>query len=173
MIVIRNEPWQVYERCSACFPEQSERAITFPRGPKICDVMFVGQAPSFDPKLRKRRPVLHCSKGSGAAKLFCDMLSELDYDSDSFYFTNLVKCSDLSLRKEGSRANCYQFFCQELKNVNPKRIVALGRKVESFLKKHEITVPVCFSYHPAYLLRNAISREDYSQQLRNAISGSY
>lgn len=169
---MRNEPWHVYEDCSTCFSEQNERAITFPRGPKTCDIMFVGQAPSFDQKLSKTRPVLDCSQGSKAARLFCDVLKELDYDPESFYFTNLIKCSDLSLRKEGSRANCYQFFSQELKDVNPKRIVALGRKVESFLKKQEIQVPICFAYHPAYLLRNAISREDYSQQLRNAIKGS-
>lgn len=167
--MMRSEPWHVYEGCSARFPEQNERAITFPRGPKTCDIMFVGQAPSFDQKLSRRRPVLHCSEGSRAARLFCDVLRELNYDSNNFYFTNLIKCSDLNLRKEGSRANCYQFFCQELKDVNPKRIVALGRKVESFLKKQEITVPIYFSYHPAYLLRNGIPRGEYCQQLRKAI----
>jgi uracil-DNA glycosylase family 4 len=169
---MQNDAWRVYEACpifSGCFPRQEERTITFPKGPKPCRVMFVGQAPSFDKHLSKRRPALDCTEGSRAARLLCDMLRELNYDPSHFYFTNLVKCSSLNPRKEGSRTNCYEFFQKEIKEAKPKRIVALGRKVESFLKKKEIDIPVYFSYHPAYLLRNAITREKYSQQLKSAI----
>jgi uracil-DNA glycosylase family 4 len=166
---MQKKPWQDYEVCRKCFSPQDERAITYPRRSlEARDIMFVGQAPSFAKNLSKRRPVLDCSEGSNAAKLLCEILRQLSYDPSGFYFTNLAKCSSLTQHKEGYPDRCFQFLQQEINEVKPKRIIALGRKVESFLKKKELP-QLRFSYHPAYLLRHCITRQEYSQQLQSAI----
>lgn len=81
--------------------------------------------------------------------------------------TNLVKCSTRNERvKLDSKTmnTCFKkFFLKELELFKPRVILALGREVENFLRKHskEINIPVIYIRHPSYYYR----REDEKKEL--------
>jgi uracil-DNA glycosylase family 4 len=157
---------RIYEQCQKCFSPNEHRAITYPCGPSHCDVMIIGQAPSFDASLPTPRDTLKCSK---TAKLLRKLLGEIDQDIDHFYFTNLVKCSGLLQRKEGSQANCFEKLCKEIGEVEPKKVITLGTKVKKFLEKKQDFVDryrIRFIFHPA---QRKISRASYREWLRKEL----
>ena len=159
-------PWSTYEQCQECFSPNDRRAITCPCGPKPCDVMIIGQAPSFDLKLPPRRDTL---KHSRTARLLRKRLEEIGQNLDDFYFTNLIKCSSLTENKEGNQANCYEKLRKEIEEVMPKRIIVLGTKAKKVLKNKQDLVEkyrIQFIYHPA---QRKLSHRSYCKQLEEAL----
>jgi uracil-DNA glycosylase len=146
--------------------------------------MFIGMAPSWSEfansqKLDLCRPAWDFEKGSDAAKLLGKILTGPEFASARrAYFTNVVKCTNRANKKkgEGIQDNCYESFLkEEIERVHPTTIIALGRTVHRFLKKREHNLkPV---YHPSFLVRggyskrthNCITKQDYAQQLKEAL----
>ena len=105
----------------------------------------------------------------GSGKLLIRTLNELGYTKDyewnenpqykNIYVTNLVK--GFILGPDGNnRAPTYdeiqywmEPFMEEIQDVNPKVVVAIGHVVEKALT-HKIYKPLLFVKHPSYYLRN-------------------
>lgn len=163
------------ETCTRCFFPYG-RAITYPDPIKHCRIMVVGQSPSSDRELDEKRPTLRDSDG---AILFNRILKELKLNVDDFYHTNLIKCTSREVEgKEGSADNCFPFFLeQEIEQVNPEIIIALGTKVYGYLKSKDINKKFDLRevYHPAFILRggylkggHTVTEKEYAEQLRLA-----
>ena len=110
----------------------------------------------------------------------------LDLPKDMVYsqmaHTNIFKCStkhEQQKLKEGDILFCYsKFFLRELALFKPKAILALGREVESFLKKRqeEISDKLCYDFsnriiyikHPSYYY-NKKSEEEELKKIKQKI----
>lgn len=109
---------------------------------------------------------------------------EKDFPNKTFYKTNLVKCAPISDQNKiryptnQESEKCFQHLEREIKAVNPKTIILLGRHVTTFLskkfklelKKYNSTryknmtiIPVD---HPSYIM---IYKRKQSEQYKNKI----
>jgi uracil-DNA glycosylase len=70
--------------------------------------------------------------------------------------TNLVKCSTIDEQQKLNNSlidPCYNmYFLDEIKYLQPKIILALGREVEKYLlnKNDQIKIPIIYIKHPSY-----------------------
>ena len=136
-------------------------------------VIFIGEAPGAEEdKLGK--PFVGRS-----GRLLTEMLNDSGIGRELVYITNVVKC-----RPENNRTPtkeeidiCSFFLRYEIQNIKPEMIITLGSTATSyFLKNFRISdivgkitkikiglvnyrlYPL---YHPSYVLRNGIPKEDY------------
>lgn len=136
-------------------------------------VIFIGEAPGAEEdKLGK--PFVGRS-----GKLLTEMLDKSGIKRELVYITNVVKCRPEKNRTPTKQEIklCSYFLNYEIQNIKPEVIVTLGSTSTSyFLNKFKISeiagnivktkigvvkyrlYPL---YHPAYVLRNGISREEY------------
>lgn len=136
-------------------------------------VIFIGEAPGAEEdKLGK--PFVGRS-----GKLLTKMLNDSGIRRELVYITNVVKCRPEKNRTptEDEIKLCSRFLKYEIQNIKPEVIVTLGSTSTSyFLNKFKISeiagtivktkigvtkyrlYPL---YHPSYVLRNGISREEY------------
>lgn len=140
-------------------------------------VMFIGESPSFDPSLPRRRPTLLLSK---SGELMNWILSELGLVRDDCYFTNAIKCANIATNEVGNVTLCLSILKQELELVKPKFIVTLGhiarKAVGSLgywsvdkLLTHDQQADRWKFYplpHPAIILRDPSKRDFYQSRLR-------
>ena len=136
-------------------------------------VIFIGEAPGAEEdKLGK--PFVGRS-----GKLLTKMLNDSGIRRELVYITNVVKC-----RPENNRTPtkdeiklCSRFLKYEIQNIKPEIIVTLGSTSTSYFLKNFNISSIAGSivktkvglvnyrlyplHHPAYVLRNGISREEY------------
>ena len=96
------------------------------RGNPNAKIMFVGLQPTLN-EVEAGKPFY-----GESSQFFNEVLQEeLGFTSDDFYLTNLVKCYDRNGKtKRYEIENCSsKFLIDEVKLVNPKVVVALGKHV--------------------------------------------
>ena len=148
-------------RCKLCDTRQN---IVFGSGNPDADLVFVGEGPGADED-DQGLPFV-----GRAGKKLTEIIEKgmlLDREKDT-YICNIVKC-----RPPGNRdpeadeiAACKPFLIQQLKAINPKVIVALGKPAASTLLGRSVPITkergtwhefegmkLMLTYHPAYLLR--------------------
>lgn len=151
----------ICENCTLC---HSRVHTVFGYGSASAKWLFVGEAPG-EHEDRLGKPFVGM-----AGKLLDNMLFALGMNRDhDVYITNVVKC-----RPPGNRdpsldevSSCHLYLDKQIKLINPKIIVALGRFAAQNLIGSQETIsrlrlrehfyshiPVIVTYHPAYLLRN-------------------
>ena len=150
--------------CRACGLAESRKNVVFGMGDPRAEVLFVGEAPGAS---EDEQGLPFVGK---AGHLLDDMLSMIGLHRDRVYITNSIKCrppqnrDPLNTEKEA----CAGYLQQQLKLMQPKIIVCLGRisAIEMIKPDFKITqehgqffekngVLMTALYHPAALLRDA------------------
>ena len=155
--------------CRACGLCESRTNVVFGVGDPNAEVLFVGEAPG------EREDALGEPFVGRAGQLLDDMLAMIGLSRDRIYITNSIKCrppqnrDPLNTEKEA----CAGYLQQQLKLMQPKIIVCLGRisAIEMIKPDFKITqehgqffekngVLMTALYHPAALLRDADKKPD-------------
>ena len=150
--------------CTACALSETRRQTVFARGNPKAALCFVGEAPGADED-EQGAPFV-----GRAGQLLDKMISAMGLSPEGdVYVCNVIKC-----RPPGNRtpepdelAACMPFLREQLENVAPKVIVALGNTATAALlgttvgitrlrgewKLYKGKTLVMPTYHPSYLLR--------------------
>jgi uracil-DNA glycosylase len=161
--------------CQRCPLARTRNRIVFGVGNPEANVMFVGEAPGADED-RQGEPFV-----GRAGQLLNQWLSQLGLRREDVYIANVLKC-----RPPGNRdprpeevERCSPFLQAQIRAIEPKVIVALGRHAGGLLSgreeltlysmrqgrlhydagasradpKSRVLIPLVVTYHPAYVLR--------------------
>lgn len=160
MRLIENEEDEQYK----CCPLHETRTNTvWIRGTstKDVDVLFVGEAPGRDEDL-KGKPFV-----GRAGKILDKWIEESGITN--YAVINIIKCRPPNNRKplQSEIRACLPYFIKQVKELNPRLIVALGATASSILtNRTDITAnvgkifetrygKVFILFHPSYILRGA------------------
>lgn len=179
-------------KCSQCVLRGTCRTVVPGEGSAEAEVMFIGEGPG-QKEDKLGRPFV------GAAGKFLDeMLGIINFKREEVYIANVVKCRPPQNRDPFPEevAVCWPWLMEQIKIINPKLIVTLGRhSLERFLPEkkisqihgkalrktiEEIETRVFYAlYHPASALYNGGMRdiliEDFKKipQVLKAVKESY
>lgn len=148
--------------CRACVLHETRTQTVFGVGDPQADWLFIGEAPGADEDLQGEPFV------GRAGQLLNAMLKALGLAREQVFIANVLKC-----RPPGNRdprpeevIACESFLQQQIRLIQPKVIVALGRHAAHNLLKTDQALaslrgrvhsyentPLVITYHPAYLLR--------------------
>ena len=168
-----NDTWEVLrsdcESCQACELCKTRTNLVFGTGNEDADVLFVGEAPG-DNEDKTGIPFV-----GRAGKLLDQYLFAVDIPREKVYIANILKCRPPQNRDPlpAEEDACIEFLRRQVKLINPKIIVCLGRisaarlirpdyKITkehgTFVKKGSFLMTAI--YHPAFLLRNPTKKEE-------------
>jgi len=100
---------------------------------------------------------------------------------EDVYILNIIKCRPPDNRNPTNQesANCREYLNRQLEAIRPKYICCLGSVAAKNLLETEVSIgrlrgkfhdyrgiPVLCTYHPAYVLRNPISKKDVWEDLQ-------
>tara|TARA_Y100001968_G_C19452574_1_gene769782 strand:- start:4863 stop:5474 length:612 start_codon:yes stop_codon:yes gene_type:complete len=150
-------------KCTLCKLHTSRTQTVFARGNPQASLMIIGEAPGFN---EDKQGLPFVGK---AGQLLNSILTSMNFDEQDIYITNLIKCRPPENRNPhiGEINSCAPYLDEQIKQVAPKLLLALGRFSAHFLTNqtqplaklrsimhHYHSIPCLVSYHPAYLLRN-------------------
>ena len=165
--------------CTACKLRAGCTQTVFGVGDEKADWLFVGEGPGADEDAQGEPFV------GQAGKLLDNMLNAIKLKRGSnVYIANIVKC-----RPPGNRtpepdeiATCLPYLQRQIKLIQPKLIVALGKTAAASLLGRDATlgslrgalhdyhgIPLLVTYHPAYLLRSPMEKAKAWQDLCLAV----
>lgn len=154
--------------CQRCPLARTRRNLVFGVGDPEADLMFVGEAPGGEED-RRGEPFV-----GPAGQVLDGWLEQLGLERRAVYIANVLKC-----RPPGNRDpqpleidRCSPFLHAQIRAIEPKVIVALGRFAGCLLlgrqqKMYEMrrdlhryvepksgrSIPLAVTYHPSYVLR--------------------
>jgi DNA polymerase len=150
--------------CTVCGLRAGCTQTVFGVGDEKANWLLVGEAPGGEED-RLGEPFV-----GQAGRLLDNMLAALGmHRGENVYIANVLKCRPPGNRnpEPGEVAACSPYLIRQIKLIQPKLIVAMGRFAAQTLLKTEATigslrgtlhryhgVPLVVTYHPAYLLRN-------------------
>lgn len=162
--------------CTLCDLHRSARVVCVKgSGPSPCDIMIIGEAPSFR---RSDQAVAPFSRQSG--KLLFQLLQEVGISSDQCYITNVVHCP---LRENQTPSTsevkaCMEYLLEEIDQVKPQYVLLLGATaLKGVLRKGKITqihgtfiekdgITYLPTFHPAAVLRDPSKMDLLRSDLR-------
>ena len=157
------------ESCIACELCKTRTNCVFGVGDQNADVLFVGEAPG-DNEDKTGTPFV-----GRAGKLLDQFLFAVDIPREKVYIANILKCRPPQNRDPlpAEEDACIDFLRRQVKLINPKVIVCLGRISAARLirpdykitKEHGMFIQkgnylMTAVYHPAFLLRNPTKKEE-------------
>ena len=161
--------------CKDCGLCQTRTNVVFGVGVQNADIMFVGEGPGEQEDLQGEPFV------GAAGKLLDDMLSIIDLSrEENVYIANIVKCRPPHNRDpEPEEQNaCYGYLQEQMRLVDPKIIVGLGRIAAQKLISEEFRITrqhgtwtqkagIWYTaiYHPSALLRDGSKRPETFEDL--------
>ena len=149
--------------CQNCALGQSRTNFVFGIGNPAADLVFVGEAPG------AREDELGEPFVGRSGKLLDQILQAIDLTRKDVFILNVIKCRPPANRDPlaGEVEQCEPYLKQQLKIIEPKLIVALGRVAAKTLlrlddalghmrtQQYEYAgIEARVTYHPAALLRN-------------------
>ena len=157
-------------RCVRCGLCETRHNVVFGVGNECADILFVGEGPGEQEDLRGEPFV------GPAGKLLDDMLSIIDLSrQENCYICNIVKCRPPQNRDPMPEEQdaCIGFLQEQLKLLQPKIVVCLGRIAAMRLMKPDFRitrehgqwirhdgVSYMAIYHPSALLRDVSKRPE-------------
>lgn len=157
------------ENCRRCALCQDRRNIVFGVGDPHARVVFVGEAPGREED-EKGEPFV-----GEAGRLLDRILFAMGLRREDVYICNVIKCRPPGNRDPGSDEieACEPYLKRQLAAIRPRLIVTLGRfaaqsllrdaspisRLRGHWREYE-GIPLMPTYHPAYLLRNPVSKRD-------------
>ncbi len=158
---------ELYDRichCLNCPLGESRTHFVFGVGNPQADIVLVGEAPGAEEDLRGEPFV------GRAGQLLNKILEAVNLKREEVYICNILKCRPPNNRDPlaSEVAECEPYLHHQLKLIQPKLMLALGRIAAQTLLRttesltslrarvHEYQgIPLMVTYHPAALLRNA------------------
>ena len=161
--------------CHRCALAKTRKNIVFGVGDPEADLMFVGEAPGADED-RRGEPFV-----GAAGRRLDQWIAKLGLRRDQVYIANVLKCRPPNNRdpKPEEIERCSPFLHAQIRAIEPKVIVALGRFAGCLLigrdqKMYEMRgathvyrepksgteVPVVVTYHPSYVIRREAEPQD-------------
>ena len=149
--------------CRKCTLEATRTRFVFGVGNPAADMVFVGEAPGFEED-RQGEPFV-----GKAGRLLDRILAAIQLSRRDVYICNILKCRPPDNRDPlaSEVEQCLPYLQEQLRIIQPKLIVALGRVaaktllgVEDSLKNMRpqiydyAGIEMRVTYHPAALLRN-------------------
>ena len=157
--------------CEVCKEHLSDEGkIVFGNGSPQADILFCGEAPNADEA--------HAGEASAgkSGQLLTKITCAMGLSSESVFTTNIMKWRPENDKAYGNRPPtpeemrfCLPFLKAQIKIIQPKVIVALGKTTVSSLLGQDPSlnmsavrgtwdefenIPVMMTFHPSYLLRN-------------------
>ena len=154
------------ENCELC---KTRKNVVFGVGNTDAKVMFIGEGPGEQEDL-KGEPFV-----GPAGKLLDDMMTIIDLDRTNSYIANIVKCRPPMNRDpmETEQEACVAYLYEQIRLVNPKIIVCLGRIAAMKLIREDFRITrehgtwtekngiwMTAMYHPSALLRDVTKRPE-------------
>ena len=173
------EQWQqLYNECKSCTACELHKTRTncvFGVGNETADLLFVGEAPG-ENEDKTGTPFV-----GRAGKLLDQYLYAVDIPRESVYIANILKCRPPKNRDPlpAEEDACMDFLRKQVKLINPKIIVCLGRisamrlirpdyKITKehgeWVKKGNFLITAV--YHPALLLRDPRKKEEMLEDMK-------
>lgn len=155
--------------CTGCELHKTRTNTVFGTGNREAVLMFVGEAPGESEDLQGVPFV------GRAGKLFDKYLEAVDIPRESVYIANILKCRPPKNRDPLPEEEdaCMDFLREQVRLINPKYIVCLGRIAAMRLIKPDFRITkehgvwykkgnfeICAVYHPSLLLRDPRKKED-------------
>jgi len=167
---------QEIESCQRCQLSKGRTRVVFGSGDSHADVMLIGEAPGAE---EDRQGLPFVGK---AGKLLDAMLFAIGLSRDRVFICNVVKCRPPNNRnpQPDEIEACASYLDAQIKHVNPRVILALGKVAAHRLLQSEAPVykmredsqllpgsniPIVVTYHPASLLRNPEQKAQSWQDL--------
>jgi len=168
-----NDSWnKLFEECSACTACELHKTRTncvFGTGSRTADILFVGEAPG-ENEDKTGTPFV-----GRAGQLLDKYLFAVDIPRESVYIANILKCRPPKNRDPlpAEEDACIEFLRRQVRLIQPKIIVCLGRISAMRLIKPDFKITkehgewfekgnflITAVYHPALLLRDPRKKED-------------
>jgi DNA polymerase len=162
--------------CTRCRLHETRKNTVFSRGNPAAKICFIGEAPGADEDAQGLPFV------GRAGQLLDRMIQAMGLDpAKDVYVCNIVKCRPPDNRRPepDETAACIPYLHEQIANVDPKVIVALGNtsiaallgtklgitKVRGSWKLYRGKIPVMPTYHPSYLLRPGPQQAEAKRQV--------
>lgn len=157
------------EQCRSCALGATRTNLVFGVGRQDSPVLFVGEGPGQQEDLQGEPFV------GAAGKLLDDMLSIIDLGRENCYIANVVKCRPPGNRdpREEEQAACIGFLYEQIRLLQPKLIICLGRIAAGALIQKDFRITrqhgqwlqrdgIWYTaiYHPSALLRDLSRRPE-------------
>lgn len=161
--------------CRRCGLAETRTQVVFGVGDPRAEVLFIGEAPGANED-KQGQPFV-----GRAGKLLDDMLAMIGLKREDIYITNSVKCRPPENRDPlpEEKARCAPWLSQQLREMQPKIIVCLGRISANELIHedfkisqehgqffHKDGVQMMALYHPAALLRSPGKKPETFEDLK-------
>jgi uracil-DNA glycosylase len=162
-------------RCKLC---DGRKNIVFGSGNPRAELVFVGEGPGADEDAQGVPFV------GAAGQLLTKMIEAMGYRRDDVYICNVVKCRPPNNRnpEPDEVAACEPFLRAQLRAVQPKVIVALGKfaaqtllrdttpitKMRGNWREYE-GIKLMPTFHPAYLLRQPAEKKKAWEDLQQVM----
>ncbi len=178
-MAVVNDSWEkLYEECSSCEACELSKTRTncvFGTGNKEADILFIGEAPG-DNEDKTGIPFV-----GRAGQLLDKYLYAVDIERDNVYIANILKCRPPKNRDPlpAEEDACIDFLRRQVKLINPKMIVCLGRISAMRLIRPDFKITkehgqwfqkngflITAVYHPALLLRDPRKKEDMLEDMK-------
>ena len=155
--------------CEECSLGQTRTNLVFGVGNENADLMFIGEGPGEKEDLQGEPFV------GPAGQLLDVMLELIGLDREKVYIANVVKCRPPRNRDPlpGERLACRPYLDEQIRTVNPKIIVCLGRIAAEDIISRDFRITaehgewftiggrkVMAIYHPSALLRDVTKRPE-------------
>jgi len=176
------DQWDILQaevaNCTKCALCATRTQTVFGSGNKQADWMLVGEAPG-QHEDEQGLPFV-----GNAGLLLTEMLRAIGLTREEVFITNILKCRPPSNRDPHADEveSCNDYLQRQLKMIQPKIILAIGRIAAQTLLKTDAPLaklrgkvhtfnntPVVVVYHPAYLLRSLSEKRKAWLDLQLAI----
>ena len=166
------------EACTNCELSQNCTRKVAGKGNTQAELMIIGEAPGQDEDLQGLPFV------GRAGQLLDRILQAIGLNTQDVFITNILKCRPPNNRdpKLHEADACAQFLSAQIKFIQPKVILSVGRiSAQTLLKDHsplgqlrtrqhvltDTNIPLLVTYHPAYLLRNPTQKVKVWHDMKN------
>jgi DNA polymerase len=171
-----NELETYCKRCKKCNLCQTRNNAVFGEGNSNANIMLVGEGPGYNEDLTGKPFV------GKAGQLLDKMLQAINLSRAEIYITNIVKCRPPNNRNplEDESIVCLDYLRYQVRLIQPKIIVCMGAVAAKHLISSDIsitkergkwtrkgTIDFIPVFHPAYLLRNPLAKNDSWQDLKS------
>ena len=156
--------------CKRCKLFETRTQVVFGTGNPKADILFIGEAPG------QTEDELGLPFVGRSGKLLDDMLALISLKREDVFISNIVKCRPPGNRDPlpGERAACAPWLEEQIKLIQPKIIVCLGRVAAMYFIRSDFKMMrdhgkwyesadgifMMGMYHPAALLRDPRKRPE-------------